>query len=120
LISDLRYESNKEFSYEQLRQIQNKEWAQETYVIRETKRFTTHTTNSFYSILSLSPSQMFSVAVGIKYAKLGNYKEAMKKYTAALNVDPTNVDALVARGAASLFSLSLSVAYSLFKGVSHI
>jgi tetratricopeptide (TPR) repeat protein len=49
------------------------------------------------------------VAVGVKYAKLGKYKEAMRKYNEALNVDPTNVDALVARGAAFVFLISQSI-----------
>lgn len=40
------------------------------------------------------------VARGIAYAKKGDYKEAMKCYTEALEVDPKHVDAFVARGAA--------------------
>lgn len=59
-----------------LRQIQNRDWA------------------------------LHHVAEGIDHAQKDEFGEAMKKYQAALELDPECVEALVARGAAYVYSFS--------------
>jgi len=39
------------------------------------------------------------VTKGVEQFKKGEFQEAMNMYKTALDLDPTNVDALVARGA---------------------
>jgi len=61
---------DREQYWDRLRSLQSKFWAKET------------------------------VAVGISYAKSGDYTKAMQCYKQALDVDPDHIDAFVARGAA--------------------
>lgn len=42
---------------------------------------------------------MYRVAVGVKYFKKGELDQAKKVLTHALEIDPNNVEGLVARGA---------------------
>ena len=45
------------------------------------------------------PCDYFSVAKGVELFKEGNHMEAMQYLNKALQIDATNVEALVARGA---------------------
>jgi len=54
------------------------------------------------------------VEAGVKLAKQGQFKEAMKKYQSALDTDPQNTDALVAKGAAFFNANMISDAIEAF------
>jgi len=65
--------------------------------------------SDFYDQIRLQQNRNWAqkeIEEGVKLAKQGHHKEAMGKYQDALDADPQNTDALVARGA-SFFNVNM-------------
>jgi len=89
--------------------------------IQDAKSFITDHENysylDFYDEIRLQQNRNWAqkeVEAGVKLAKQGQFKEAMKKYQSALDADPQNTDALVAKGAAFFNANMISDAIAAF------